>query len=136
MSHYTEVDLKIKSASALLAALAELGFPKERVEVHETPQHLVGYQGDRRADLAHIIIRRRYVGASSNDIGFRREENGEYTAIISDFDRGSRYGVPWQKRLSGLVAAHAAIQLAQSRGQRVQRTLDSRGRIRLAIAAQ
>lgn len=92
----------------LLAALFEMGYTE--VEDHiGSPQPLVGYQGDfRTADgightrkaseamKADIIIRRKQVGSSSNDIGFTRNADGTYSAIISDFD-STRHNAGWLK---------------------------------------
>lgn len=89
MSEYVECKTKFKDRKALLEALAAMGFVDGEVEVHDDPQHLYGYQGDKRPQKAHIIIRRKYVGGSSNDIGFVRGEDGSYEAVISEFDRGS-----------------------------------------------
>ena len=90
MSHYTSVQLEIRDRDALVAALADLGFDK--VEVHEEPQHLYGYEDDERQQKAEIIIRRKYVGDTSNDIGFRRTKGGAFSAIISEYDTGAGYG--------------------------------------------
>ena len=100
MSHYSEYPTNIKDLGFLLKALAEMGFTSEKVEVHDTPVHLFGYHGDRRKDTAHVVIRRKHVGASSNDIGFIRQEDGTFRAIISEFDRGSmRYNDAWLEKL-------------------------------------
>jgi hypothetical protein len=58
--------------------------------VHETPQPLVGWLGDRREQKAEIIIRKEHLGAASNDIGFTRNQKGHLVALISDFD-GHRF---------------------------------------------
>jgi hypothetical protein len=71
------------------------------VEVHDTPQNLYGYQGDSRTDTAHVIVRRKYVGESSNDIGFLRNSEGVYEANISEFDRYNlKYDEEWLGKLS------------------------------------
>lgn len=62
------------------------------IEVHENPQHLFGYHGDERQDVAHIIIRRKYVGGASNDIGFFRNPDGTYSSIVSEYDRSHGLG--------------------------------------------
>ena len=47
---------------------------------------LYGYQGDRRKETANIVIRRKFVGSASNDLGFQKTDAG-YVAVISEFDR-------------------------------------------------
>lgn len=87
MSHYSRIRSKMKKRSALVKALQDLGFKEDQIEVHDEAVNLYGYQGDVRNDKANIVIRRKHVGGSSNDIGFVRLEDGTYEAIISDFDR-------------------------------------------------
>jgi hypothetical protein len=97
MSHYTTLATEIVSAEHLAAALGDLGF--DEVEVYDTPQPLVGWLGDSRDTEAEVIIRRRHVGLASNDIGFARNANGRFEALISDFDR-HRFGPEWVSRLT------------------------------------
>ena len=39
----------------------------------------------------HLIIRRENVGGASNDVGYRRTEDGKYVAYISDYDRRGNF---------------------------------------------
>ena len=78
----------MKNKEALVLALIRNGFAESMIEVHDTPQNLYGYQDDKRAQKAHIIVRRKYVGSSSNDIGFENI-NGTFIAHISEFDSGT-----------------------------------------------
>jgi hypothetical protein len=74
-----------------------MSFPE--VEVYEEPHHLFGFQGDQMADTAEVIVRRKFVGRLSNDIGFKLQESGEYQAIISEYDR-RKYSPAWLQNLS------------------------------------
>jgi hypothetical protein len=67
----------------LRAALAELGY-SEVEEGEALP--LEGYQGDRRTETAAIVVRRRHLGAASNDLGFAHTPQG-YAPIISEYDQ-------------------------------------------------
>ncbi len=98
MSHYTVVQTQIREVPHLLQALRAMGY--EHVEVHEQAQPLYGYQGDRRPEVAEVIIRREYVGAAANDIGFKRQPNGEFQAIISEYDRHTHCPGSWLKQLN------------------------------------
>lgn len=98
MSAYIKLLTPMTDQECLLAALADLGFDNTKVEVHQTPVNLVGYAGDRRAQSANIVIRRKHLGASSNDIGFFASDTG-YQAIVSDYDR-SRFGNEWLAELN------------------------------------
>jgi hypothetical protein len=76
-------EIVFKSRDLLLASLADLGFShvEEGQEVA-----LFGYEGDRRPETAAIVIRRRYIGDASNDLGFRLTNEG-YIPIISEYDQ-------------------------------------------------
>lgn len=113
MSHFTKLRTRIVDIDALLKALFEMGF--KTVEVHETAEHLYGYQGDKRKQTAEVIIRRKHVGRASNDIGFKRREDGAFDAIISDYDR-SKYSQDWLNRLTQRYAYHAARAKLEEQG--------------------
>lgn len=84
MSKYmTFTEAAFKDRECLLAALAECGYAE--VEEGESLS-LYGYQGDRRKETANIVIRRKFVGSASNDLGFQKTDAG-YIVIISEFDR-------------------------------------------------
>jgi hypothetical protein len=98
MSHFSEFTTNMNDEESLVAALESMGF-QGHVERHQIAQPLYGYMGDARAQKAHIIIRRKYVGQSSNDIGFEKQANGTYKAHISDFDK-KKYSNQWLDTLS------------------------------------
>jgi Protein of unknown function (DUF1257) len=76
-------EIVFKSRDLLLASLADLGFS----QVEEGQEvALYGYEGDRRPDTAAIVVRRRYIGDASNDLGFRLTSEG-YIPIISEYDQ-------------------------------------------------
>ena len=52
---------------------------------------MTGYAGDIRPEMAQIILPRLSLSGASNDIGFAYED-GSWTAIVSEYDRRSRYG--------------------------------------------
>jgi hypothetical protein len=84
MSKYlTFTDVVFTNHALLIAALEDLGYTN--VEQGEGLP-LYGYQGDERAERAEIVVRRKYIGSASNDLGFRRTAEG-YTPIISEYDQ-------------------------------------------------
>ena len=103
-----------------------MGFKAEQVEDHEEAQNLYGYQGDKRAQKANIIVRRKYVGGSSNDIGFEKKEDGTYAAIISDYDRG-RYNDQWMKKLESAYGQEQAKDAFTTHGWTYQETRNEEG---------
>ncbi len=132
MSHFTCIKTQIKIQEALVQALADVGF--QTVEVHETAQHLYGYQGDIRPQTAEVIIRREYIGQDSNDIGFKRQEDGNFEAIISEYDR-HKYSQEWLNGLTQRYGYHALMATAPTQGFSIEEeeTLED-GTIRVVVA--
>lgn len=97
MSHFSEYHIRLTDEKSLISALESMGF-QGKIEVHQTAQPLYGYQGDVRAQKAHIIIRRKYIGGSSNDIGFERMSDGTFRIWISDYDK-AKYNDKWIETL-------------------------------------
>jgi hypothetical protein len=114
MSKYGEFITTIKDEACLLAALDEMGFIYER---HDDAQTLYGYQGDARKDKANVIIRRQNTGMpSSNDVGFLRREDGTYQAVISDYDRASKFTDSWMATLKRTYQEKLQVSAAKRRG--------------------
>jgi hypothetical protein len=113
MSHFTILNTQIVETDALVKALAEMNL--KHVEVHETAQHLYGYRGERRRQTAEVIIRRKYIGRASNDIGFKRNKNGAFDAIISEYDR-RKYSQQWLNRLTQRYAYHITRSKLEEQG--------------------
>lgn len=113
MSHFTTVATQITDEPSLVKALGDLGF--KQVEIHETAENLYGYRGDQRSQTAEIIIRRNYIGTASNDVGFKRQPDGTFQAIISQYDR-SRFSKNWLDQLSQRYAYHLAVGKLEEQG--------------------
>jgi len=131
MSHFTTLHTRLTDQDALVAALRDVGYPD--VEVHDDAQPLCGYRGDLRRDRAHVIVRRRHIGSASNDIGFVRQPDGRFGAVISDYDR-ARHGQAWVERLTARHAYHVtATTLAAQGFDMVEEQQDHDGTIRLLL---
>ena len=110
MSHFTEMEVQFqqKNEKQLIEALEKV-FGKGSVEVHEKGGALIGYEGNDRsklnhnnanyAPLCHLIIRKNRVGSASNDVGYRRMENGKYIAYISEYDQRTNFSEDKQNEL-------------------------------------
>ncbi len=98
---------------ALIKALASMGYTS--IEVHTSPQHLYGYQGDQRGEQAEIIIRRQYISSLSNDIGFKRTAEGSYEAIVSEYDQ-EILGTDWVGLVAQRYAEHAVLSKLEAQG--------------------
>lgn len=143
MSHYTRVKTKLSSKECLLKALEDMGFSAAKLRVSNTPQHLEGYQGDRREQTAEIVIPRYHVGGAANDIGFKLQEDGSWGAIISDYDRGNRsadhkskyakgcngYSETWLKRLYQRYSYHKVKDSLSSQGFSIMEETEENGEI-------
>jgi hypothetical protein len=131
MSHFTSIATKIVSAKHLVLALNDLGF--QTVEVHANPEPLIGYRGDTRAQKAHVIIRRQYIGLISNDIGFAQNAQGTFDAVISDYDRNT-YDHAWLQKLTQRYAYKVSRDmLDQQRFSLVEEKAEKDGTIRLTV---
>jgi hypothetical protein len=131
MSHYSEVQIELTDEGCLVAALSRLGF-NGKVEVHREAQSLNGYQGDVRAQKAHIIIRRQHVGQAANDLGFERQPDGKYMVWVSDYDRKyNKYDDAWMGRLKQAYGVEKARAEAKKKGYRVSEQKLDDGRVRL-----
>ncbi len=131
MSHYTRLDTRIVSVEHLIAALADMGF--DHVEHHDVAEHLYGYEGDVREDRAEVIVRRAFIGELSNDIGFRRTADGNFEAIISDYDRDT-YGREWLGRLTQRYAYRVARDVLRDQDfDLVEESMDQDRRIHMTV---
>ncbi len=118
MSAYASLKTEFTDQECLLAALAdntERCYTK--VEVHENPVNLVGFHGDTRQQVANIVIRRSEVGGASNDIGFVKDNDGKYTAIISDYD-SHRHGTKWMTAVKASYTEKRAVKEMKRQGLR------------------
>lgn len=140
MSHYVDIVTQIKDRNALVRALGRLGF-KDKVEVYEVAQHLYGYQGDKRSQKAHVIIRKRYVGHAANDIGFEKQYDGRFKAHISEFDQGTgqysgqrgKYGQEWQNKLNTYYGVELSKMEFENKGWEYVEDTDEQNRPRLKV---
>ncbi len=132
MSHYATIKTRLVDQDYLVRALEDIGY-KGQVEVHEEPIQLRGYRGDRRRQKAEIVIQRKHVGRSSNDIGFHRTAAGHYNAMISGYDR-SRHNKKWLGQLTQRYAYHAAVDKLRDQGfEIVEEAEDKRGQLNVTL---
>ncbi|XVQ14409.1 DUF1257 domain-containing protein [Spirillospora sp. CA-255316] len=113
MSHFTRVRTALRDPDLLAAALAAVGFGE--VEVHDAPQTLYGYRGDARPERAEVIVRREHVGTAGNDIGFARQADGTFEAVVSEYDR-MRYGAAWLAEVARAYGYAATVRYAETHG--------------------
>jgi hypothetical protein len=126
LSAYQTQSTVFEDKDSLVKGLGENGYGLNTVEVHDTPQTLYDYCGHPRPQKAHIILRRQFVwtsvpfsgyfqGGAANDIGFLKNTDGTYTAIISEYD-SMRHNAAWITNLTKSYAKHALIKQGKRMG--------------------
>jgi hypothetical protein len=134
MSEYVTCETVMTDLEVLKETLVELGVAESAIEVHDEPVALHGYQGDSRAQKAHVIIRRRNIGASSNDIGFEKTESGNYRAWVSDFDQARGIGAEIVSgRMKPLYNKNNTLKTARTFGWPIKEIKEANGQIRIRI---
>jgi hypothetical protein len=98
MSAYVTLTTAMVDLECLLQALNLMGFPKSNLVVTDNPIQLQGYEGRQRPEVANVVIPRKHIGPSSNDVGFLATPTG-YRLIVSEYDRG-RFGQSWLLQVS------------------------------------
>jgi hypothetical protein len=117
MSKYGQTTTAIRDVNELVDALCDTGkWTRNQIEVTESPCHLYGYHGDVRSETAEVIIRRKHIGSLSNDIGFKRNADGTFGAIVSDYDRSIGYGNGWLKKVEVNYADRHTRNMAAKQG--------------------
>lgn len=140
MSAYIALMTPMTDEECLIAALADVGFDRSKLEVHESPVALTGYQGDRREQRANLVIRRQHLGQGSNDLGFLASPTG-YQAIVSDYDR-QRFDRAWLSELHRRYQARwteketALAEAERQRAEEVRRRLVEAQRLAVREKAQ
>lgn len=142
MSHFTEmkVNFRVANEEEFIACLEE-SFGKGNIEVHEEGTALFGFQGDNRSNKSpnspdfapkcHIVIRRKTVGPSSNDVGYRRLEDGSYAAYISEYDQGRNFTKKKQDLIAQDYSARVAEKSLKAQGYTLKRTVEKDGNIKI-----
>lgn len=146
MSKYSTNNVPMfKDTNLLVAALCDMGFTREEIQVNETPVQLFDFQGkatrytDTKGDKAHIVIRASAVnrvlsGGASNDLGFRRRNgDGSFNALISAYDSGYA-DQTWIGKLSAAYTRHGVIEKAAKQGFRFIGTKQTAGKTHLQFA--
>jgi uncharacterized protein DUF1257 len=128
VSKYAELATTITDAQALVAALGEL-YQGATVEIHTEPTTCRGYAGETLQ--AHIIVRNR--GRYGTDIGFLRDPNGTYRAVVDDHNSDGQ-----AQKLVGKITQHYAVartlQQAARKGFKLQsRETTADGQVRLVF---
>jgi hypothetical protein len=103
------------------------------------PVNLEGYRGDKRDEVAHIVVARQRItalgGGASNDLGFHYQDS-EYHMIISEFDErngNGPLGPTFADRLFGSYSQRVVLQQAAAIGFEAIETQTVDGIIRMRL---
>ena len=132
MSHFTVVEIEATDASCLIDALEACSY-KGKIEAHDRPVALIGYDGrprllDGQEVRAEIVIRRHHLWDAANDIGLARQPDGRYVAYVSEYDRSVRPA--WHTDVVKEYGAAKAAKELRAQGWKVEVTRDQ-GQVRV-----
>lgn len=124
MSAYKLIECNVSSQQAIIAGLLDMGLSLSEIEICPTPKNLEGYHGDRRNQVADIVVPRRNInrklsGGMSNDLGFEKTEGG-YKIHVSDYDQN--WWSKKEKRFRRVAVAHQTEEQARRQGYQVVKT--------------
>jgi hypothetical protein len=102
-----------------------------KVENHSTPQPMARWGRDKE-ERAEIIVRKKDIGGHAfNDIGFKRDANRNFTAVISDID-DRRFDQKWLNELArDYMEAKATQTMTENECELEERTVLPNGAIQL-----
>lgn len=126
MSHYSQVRTQFKDREALVQALEACGY---KPQVFEQAQHLYGYRGDVRPEVAEIVIPRAQLFAAANDLGFKSQKDGTYSVIRFDYGRHLQDGI--LQKVTQRYATIKATKTLKAKGYQVKQTQQADGSVRL-----
>ena len=118
MSDYIIIELEVSDSNIIKETLKELGYPFEE---HKVAQNLMGYRGDKRSQVSNIIVRRRNVGAASNDVGFLKKANGKYDLILSEYDRGMPQGKTFMYKFKQTYIKKQSQKMLKKKGYKLKK---------------
>lgn len=127
MSHYTQLQTQMHDEEVLLEALSDLGF--HGLVCSEKPVLLSGWD----KQFAEIKIPESMLDSAFSDIGFKRQSDGSFKALIADYDR-RKYGLSWINKLTQRYAYRKARKtLSNQDFTLVEEEVDQDGSIRLVV---
>ena len=137
MSEYRKNTTNCQDRECLIEALIEMGYQREHIEIHDVPQQLFDYRGnktrytDSAGDKANVIVRRQHVGGAANDLGFlMNQDPGTYDAIISQYDSG-KHNAKWLGGLKGNYSVANLVKTGKAQGLKFLGKKVENGKVRL-----
>lgn len=135
MSRNKRIATLYKDEQSLRMALDELCATESAAghtmvyEYHAVPQMVLGIGNKPRPEQANFIIRQKYVGSSSNDMGWCwNEEKQAYDLIISDWD-STKYGMRFANKLKPIYTKHDLLRRCKAKGLMLQSSVEKDGKL-------
>jgi hypothetical protein len=117
-----------------LANVLKKRYPE--VEVSSTPIHLAGYTAEERRQTAEIVVRRKHLGGTYGDLGFKKNDKGNFDAVISDVDT-HKFNTKFVNQLAqDYMAEKATATMTEHECDEVERETMSNGWLRVRYAVQ
>ena len=149
MSHFTQIETQFKNRERLVETLVELGVLLAHIEIHDEAQQLYTYDGAKSAyrwnvlqderfkdgDKAHVIVRRKHVGKSCNDLGFYLDESGESVGFVCDYATKKNYchtvvyDADWMNNLKQKYAIAETVAYHEEQGDVVEVVTEADGNV-------
>lgn len=159
MSHQSNIKVALKDTESLIEALVDCGIPRDEIVASLAPQHLIDYTGKKtryvyndtqdprfkEGDVAHVIVRRKTLQGSHNDLGFF-VDGDDSRAIVCEYTKttgspvfknadGERVTTDkWLAAVKQQYAFHVAKKTFAKVGKKVHAVRDG-GKLRLYVKA-
>jgi hypothetical protein len=133
MSHLDELKTTFTNREALILGLCRtLGITRDKIEVHNTAQQLIGYHGTSDNKKAHVILRKDNARCRS-DQGWELKD-GTFVGHLDSFDYGNGYvcyDQQFRLKLTENYNFEASKMVLQAKGLNVVECKDNKGRLQL-----
>ena len=116
MSKFDDYQTLMNDQDCLVESLGSLGRKTVLAKDQVNGDPLFGYEGAQRPERAQVILPRKTLSGASNDIGFRREENGNFTAVVSQYDSQIGYGKAWLAKVNATYLEKKGIKDLTAQG--------------------
>lgn len=135
MSAYKVIECEVTNGEYIVAALVDMGIPRNQIETHDIPVSLRDYQGRTGKQKANIVVRRenfKRLTSSyySADLGFEKTETGYKTHINSE---ESRWWSKKEPRFKQVASTLEVTSQAKRRGYHVKK-VEKDGKIKLSLS--
>jgi hypothetical protein len=124
MSQYLVVECEIDKEKYIVEGLKDMGFSMDEIEIHQTSQTLMNYNGQPGPQKGNIIVRRKYFKQRTKsgwnaDLGFEKV-NDSYKIHVNSEEK--KWWSSKEPRFKQIAAACKVTDKARREGYHVRRT--------------